>query len=170
MRLQISTLIKTYPYQVISLMPSLLADPNQRDKLFSKAPFAQRLLSEDNLIIRIESLETAKAQATKISSAWTPEQIIEGLGLFVAMVLRGRRPASLFLSGGDTASTVLGAIGANGIRLGREIVPGVAKGMIIGDLMDGLPVVTKAGAFGQEDTLVKVHEYWLKKDKEQYGC
>jgi len=170
MRLQISTLIKTYPYQVISLMPSLLADPKERDKLFSKVSFAERLLSEDNLIIKIESLETAEAQAAKNSSAWTPEQIVEGLGLFVAMVLRGRRPASLFLSGGDTASTVLGAIGANGIRLGREIVPGVAKGMIIGDLMDGLPVVTKAGAFGQENTLVKVHEYWFKKDKERYDC
>jgi uncharacterized protein YgbK (DUF1537 family) len=40
--------------------------------------------------------------------------------------------------------------------------------MIIGDLMDGLPIVTKAGAFGQEDTLIRVHEYWLKKDKERY--
>ena len=168
MRLQISALIKTYPYQVISLMPNLLADPNERDELFSKVPFAQRHLSEHNLIIKIESLETAEAQAAKTSSAWTPEQIIEGLGLFLAAVLRGRRPASLFLSGGDTASSVLGAISANGIRLGREILPGVAKGMIIGDLMDGLPVVTKAGAFGQEDTLVRVHEYWLKKEKERY--
>jgi len=164
MRLQISALTKTYPYQVIPLMPSLLADQDQRDKLFSQAPFARRLLSENNVIIKIGPSETGE---TKTSSAWGPEQIVEGLGLFVAMVLEGSRPASLFLSGGDTASAVLAAIGATGIRLLREIVPGVAEGRIIGGPVDGLPVVTKAGAFGKGDTLIKVHEYWLEKGKEK---
>ncbi|UCF72163.1 MAG: four-carbon acid sugar kinase family protein [Deltaproteobacteria bacterium] len=165
MRLQIVTLVKTYLYQVISLMPSLLADSKGRDNLSLKASLAQRLLSENNLIIKIGSSETA--EAAKISSAWTPEQIVQGLGLLVATVLKGKRPASLFLSGGDTASAVLTAIGAKGIQLRREIVPGVPKGTIIGDLMDGLPVVTKAGAFGGDDTLIAVHEYWLKKGKEK---
>jgi len=170
MRLQILTLVRTYPYQVISLMPNLLADPGQRDRLLSKVPLAQRLLSENDLVIKIEPSETVKAQEAKPVSAWTPEQIIEGLGLFVAMVVKGKSPASLFLSGGDTATAVLVAIGASGIRLRREIVPGVATGTIIGALMDGLPVVTKAGAFGKEDTLLAVHEYWLKTTKERYDC
>jgi len=34
--------------------------------------------------------------------------------------------------------------------------------VIIGGLQDGLPVVTKAGAFGQKDTLIAVHEKWQK--------
>lgn len=158
MRRQISVLVKTSPFEVIALMPSLLADPGQRGELATKASCAQRLLSDKNVVIKIGGAKT--------SSVWSPEQIAEGLGLLVAVVLKGIRPASLFLSGGDTATAVLAGIGATGIRLLGEIVPGVAEGRIIGNFMDGLPVVTKAGAFGKEDTLVAVHEYWLRKGKE----
>jgi uncharacterized protein YgbK (DUF1537 family) len=140
-------------------MPSLLADPGQRGELATKASCVQRLLSDKNVVIKIGGAKT--------SSVWSPEQIAEGLGLLVAAVLKGIRPASLFLSGGDTATAVLAGIGATGIRLLGEIVPGVAEGRIIGNFMDGLPVVTKAGAFGKEDTLVAVHEYWLRKGKER---
>ncbi len=167
MRLQISALIKAAPYQLISLMPDLLADPDRRDELLVKVAAAQGLLSGNNVIIKIGSPETAGRQGPETPSAWRPEQIVEGLGLFVAMILKGSRPARLFLSGGDTASAVLAAIGATGIRLLREIVPGVAGGRVIGDFMDGLPVVTKAGAFGKEDTLIAVHRYWLGGDKEK---
>ena len=162
MRDQISALIKAHPYQVIPLMPSLLADQDHRDKLLSQVPFARRVLWENNVIMKIGPSETGRANTL---SAGGPEQIVEGLGLFVAKVLEGSRPASLFLSGGDTASAVLTAIGATGIRLLREIVPGVAEGRIIRGPMDGLPVVTKAGAFGKGDTLIKVHEYWSQKGK-----
>lgn len=73
------------------------------------------------------------------------------------------KPASLFLTGGDTANAVLNTFGAKGIRLVGEIVPGMGQGMLIGGPIDGLPVVTKAGAFGKSDTLVALHEYWMNK-------
>lgn len=61
--------------------------------------------------------------------------------------------------GGDTAQSSLRAVGSAGIVLHDEPLPGVPAGSIDGGLLDGVRVVTKAGAFGQEDVLVKVIDY-----------
>ncbi len=84
--------------------------------------------------------------------------MIEGLGRFLSAVLTEIRPGFLFLTGGDTADAVLSAVGAEGIRILGEVVTGVVRGTLIGGPLDGLPVVTKAGAFGRDDTLVILHE------------
>jgi uncharacterized protein YgbK (DUF1537 family) len=165
--LQISALLEAYPYQVISLPTSLLLDSSQRDDLLLNANHAQRILSRNNLIVRVGTGETTEAAITRKPSIRKAEGIVQGLGLFVAEVLKGTTPASLFLSGGDTATAVLGAIGAQGIRLQGEIVSGMAQGILIGGLMDGGPVVTKAGAFGRRETLVALHEYWSKRGQEK---
>ena len=70
--------------------------------------------------------------------------------------IAGARPSALVVSGGDTASLVLRAMGACAIELIAEIVPGVPLGVIRGGGFDGLPAVTKSGGFGDRDTLVKV--------------
>jgi D-threonate/D-erythronate kinase len=58
----------------------------------------------------------------------------------------------LFCTGGETARALLDAAGAAGIRLLGEVEPGVPLGTAVG--WRDLPVVTKAGAFGTERTLV----------------
>jgi uncharacterized protein YgbK (DUF1537 family) len=163
-RLQVLTLLETYTYEVISLWPGLLADETQRERLLSRARLAHRVLSEKDVIIRIDDPETLDPEKVDNSSAWTAGQIVNGLGLFTASLLTQTRPVSLFLTGGDTANAVFKTIGAKGIRLFGEIVPGMVHGTIIAiaGLIDGLPVVTKAGAFGNQDALVVLHEYWRK--------
>ncbi|MGB7920385.1 MAG: four-carbon acid sugar kinase family protein [Desulfobacterales bacterium] len=74
-----------------------------------------------------------------------------------AAIVSCRRPDGLFLSGGDTAAAVLGAIKASGVRLQVEMLPGVIRGTVIGGAGDGLPVITKAGAFGEPDTLLQLY-------------
>jgi uncharacterized protein YgbK (DUF1537 family) len=74
-----------------------------------------------------------------------------------AAIVRHLRPDGLFLSGGDTAAAVLGAIEASGVRLQIEILPGVIRGTVLGGADDGLPVITKAGAFGEPDTLLQLY-------------
>jgi uncharacterized protein YgbK (DUF1537 family) len=162
--LQIAALIKASTYKLISLSPDLLADPIQRDELLSKAALASSALSGGNLIITTEGSDIATDESDKRPGNRSPQKIAEGLGIFVATLLKGRRPATLFLTGGDTASSVLEATGAQGVRLQQEIVPGMPQGTIIGGLVDGLDVVTKAGAFGREDALVSLHEYWMKRN------
>jgi 4-hydroxythreonine-4-phosphate dehydrogenase len=54
-------------------------------------------------------------------------------------------------TGGDVARAVLAALGATGLRLEGEVEPGVPLG--VADSAPPLPVVTKAGAFGDPLTL-----------------
>lgn len=63
------------------------------------------------------------------------------------------RFGGLFLTGGETARALLNAAGAAGIRLFGEVEPGVPLGTAEG--WGDLPVITKAGAFGNAGTLVR---------------
>lgn len=59
----------------------------------------------------------------------------------------------LLLTGGDTAIQVLQALHAKTLRLIGEVLPGIPQGQILGGAAEGLPVVTKSGAFGAPDAL-----------------
>ena len=61
--------------------------------------------------------------------------------------------AGLVLSGGESAAAVLDALGACAVDLTGELEPGVPLGRIVGGRADGLPVVLKAGGFGDRGTL-----------------
>lgn len=70
-----------------------------------------------------------------------------------------RRVGSVIATGGETARAVFGLAGITGIRLVGEIEPGVPMGVAAGlPEMLPLPVVTKAGAFGDPGTLVRCAE------------
>jgi uncharacterized protein YgbK (DUF1537 family) len=63
---------------------------------------------------------------------------------------------ALVATGGDTACALLESLGVHGIRLLDEIEPGVPLGLTLGRL--SIPVVTKAGAFGDAGTLQRCLE------------
>ena len=65
-------------------------------------------------------------------------------------------PRANILVGGDTALKVYEQCGAQGIRILGDVEPGIPWGRWIGGRMDGLPLVTKAGGFGNPDTLCKI--------------
>ena len=70
------------------------------------------------------------------------------------------KASALVLSGGASASTVCRALEATEIELEGQIVPGVPWGRLRGGLLDGILVATKSGAFGSEDTLVRVADFF----------
>ena len=65
---------------------------------------------------------------------------------------------ALVLFGGDTALSVLEYLGMDGIEIDGEITKGVVMGRLIGGRWHGLRLVTKAGAFGKENTLEEIIE------------
>jgi uncharacterized protein YgbK (DUF1537 family) len=67
---------------------------------------------------------------------------------------------ALVLTGGDTAVAVSRRLGAGGIRLQGEVEAGIPVGTLIGP--EPYRVVTKAGAFGERGTLVRVVETLLE--------
>jgi uncharacterized protein YgbK (DUF1537 family) len=91
----------------------------------------------------------------------TEDRDASGAGSFVealAEVVAGLSEEGLFdalvLTGGETAVGVSRRLGAVGIRLEREMETGIPTGSLIGP--NPYRVVTKAGGFGEPDTLVKV--------------
>ena len=59
-------------------------------------------------------------------------------------------------TGGETATALLSGFGISGIRLADEIEPGVPLGLTVGKL--SVPIATKAGAFGDQFSLIRISE------------
>ena len=77
----------------------------------------------------------------------------------LAKILADPRVRGIILTGGDTADLVVRALGAHGIMLAREILPGMPWGKLIGGPAAGKPVATKAGGFGKPDALAMMAGY-----------
>lgn len=63
------------------------------------------------------------------------------------------RVAGLVATGGSTVRALCERWAVNGIDLVRETAPGIPLGILSGGPHDGLPIITKAGAFGEVSTL-----------------
>ncbi|MCD6287345.1 MAG: four-carbon acid sugar kinase family protein [Anaerolineae bacterium] len=86
-------------------------------------------------------------------------QLVSRLAEAVAGLLVAHDLAGLVLTGGDAAIAVGRALGATAIRLRGEVERGVPWGCLVGGGWEGLPVVTKAGGFGNEHTLLSAVEF-----------
>lgn len=60
------------------------------------------------------------------------------------------RPGTLIVAGGETLRAVCDALGAEGLVATGLVMPGVPRSVLQGGVWDGLPVVSKSGAFGTD--------------------
>jgi D-threonate/D-erythronate kinase len=85
---------------------------------------------------RVASSESVLGELAEVAALLSEEGLFEGL----------------VLTGGATAVGVARRLGASGIRLEGEVETGVPMGVLAGPRP--YPIVTKAGGFGEPDTLV----------------
>lgn len=78
------------------------------------------------------------------------------LGQLALQVIDNTQIGALFLTGGDIATAVAQALGASGYRIQGEVAPCIPWGTLINSEIDDLPVITKAGGFGVETTLMDI--------------
>ncbi|MGA7669628.1 MAG: four-carbon acid sugar kinase family protein [Nitrolancea sp.] len=69
-------------------------------------------------------------------------------------LLRRVQAGGLVLTGGDVASATCRELGIRAIDLFGEVQPGIPYGVLRGGGADMMPVVTKAGGFGDADAIV----------------
>jgi uncharacterized protein YgbK (DUF1537 family) len=113
--------------------------------LGAAAEIAAALEAGRDVLVRIpEELELDPARSAALAQA---------LGHLAQ--LHAFRIGGLIATGGDSARAALTSLGAKGLYLVRELEPGVPLG--IADCERPIPVVTKSGAFGDRDTLVRCH-------------
>lgn len=65
----------------------------------------------------------------------------------------------LILVGGDTSVEVCRSLHTTQIRLLEEVQSGTPAGLLADGPLRGMPVITKSGAFGDEDTLLHTWKY-----------
>jgi D-threonate/D-erythronate kinase len=166
-RLQVDALAGAYPYTALCLDPGVLTGRGQDRFRLEKIDAARRILPHGHLLITVGSGRGKGEQADAADWRRTAESIVKALGQLVAGILRAVRPGLLFLTGGDTADAVLTAVEVDRVEIIGEIIAGVVEGTLAGGALEGLRVVTKAGAFGQKETLVHLHEIWQERYEEK---
>lgn len=67
---------------------------------------------------------------------------------FTGVVAGVPRPGTLLVAGGETLKALCLALGAERLDVTGEIVPGLPRSTLHGGRWDGLPIVSKSGAFG----------------------
>lgn len=80
-------------------------------------------------------------------------------------VLEIKTPAGLYLSGGDVALAVARGLGASGFQIHGQVAGCVPWGHLL-NARHNLLVMTKAGGFGDENTLVEVIRFIEEKSSE----
>lgn len=81
------------------------------------------------------------------------ERLSQRLGVITLRIIEQARIGGLFLTGGDIATAVASALGAEGYRIQSEVAPCIPCGTFVNSEIDDLPVITKAGGFGSDSTL-----------------
>ena len=81
-------------------------------------------------------------------------QLCQALAVLIAPL--AGHVGALIATGGETARAILCAMGSTQLRLAGEIEPGVPLSLATGT--GAIPVITKAGAFGARETLLRCYE------------
>ncbi|WP_371379304.1 four-carbon acid sugar kinase family protein [Sporomusa aerivorans] len=104
-----------------------------------------------------DAIDKAMAVGAKLgmSGVEVSNTIAEILGWLGSTLLAQQEVAGAVLTGGDTAVSVCRALGVTGIRVIEEVAPAIPLGEMKTATGKTLRVVTKAGAFGDADALLK---------------
>jgi len=156
--------------RVVRLDVAALTDSAARERARIVSELRRQAGETDHLILTAFGAEAGPQPAAAGKSPREleslSERLVRCLAGAAAEFLEGNRVAGLILTGGDTAIHVIRAVGARGLRLERELEAGIPATRLIGGALHGLPVVTKAGAFGDERTLVRSARYLAAQPRE----
>jgi uncharacterized protein YgbK (DUF1537 family) len=146
-RLQAKTLIESHLVQHVMISPEALfsgqCNPEWQQ---AKNQLAQALRAEKDTLLELKlsadpNLGRGAELAGRLAELVTDAR--EGFGAIVA-------------TGGDTIYALLTQLGVHSVRLLDEVEPGVPLGFTVGAI--AIPVVTKAGAFGDALSLRRAVE------------
>ncbi|MDF7630928.1 four-carbon acid sugar kinase family protein [Erwiniaceae bacterium L1_55_4] len=104
-------------------------------------------------------------QQHQVSRQELGERICHFLAQLTHNVCRHALPAGLYLSGGDVAIAVAQALGAKGFQIQGLVAGCVPHGVLLNSELH-LPVMTKAGGFGDENTLIEAIRFIEEKSSE----
>lgn len=104
-----------------------------------------------------QTIEAGKRRG--LNSEEIGSHIAAGLAETAAAVVTTEPPSGLFYTGGDVAIEGLSSLDATIVRLlGRSISTGIPVGRLVDGVSPGIPLITKAGGFGDEEAIINCLE------------
>jgi 4-hydroxythreonine-4-phosphate dehydrogenase len=140
-RLQARTLVQSGLVRHVTVAPSTLFDGSCTQAWQERSEqLAQYLAAKEDVLLELELTANPNLTCgTKLAAKLA--EFIAGAGKFGGIVA----------TGGDTVYALLSKLGVHSIRLLDEVEPGIPLGQTVGAVC--IPVVTKAGAFGDAHSL-----------------
>lgn len=130
-------------------------------RLQNDCPVVLTAATDDETVER--TLAAGREQG--LTDAEIRNQVAAGLAAAATDVLRKETPSGLLLTGGDIAVAVIRALGATAITLtGEEVEAGIPIGTFVDGSTAGMPLITKAGGFGSEETIVNCLDVLTRTD------
>jgi uncharacterized protein YgbK (DUF1537 family) len=140
-RLQARTLVQAGLVRHVVISPATLMEgPSTQAWQERSNQLAQHLKAKEDVLLELElTANPDLACGTKLAAKLA--HFVTGAGSF----------GSIIATGGDTVYALLSKLGVHSIRLLDEVEPGMPLGQTVGAV--SIPVVTKAGAFGDAHSL-----------------
>jgi len=123
---------------------------------------AVSIINSGQDVIIVSSVSLDRAEMDKIDIAarecgmtrvQVSKIVLKYMGRIMAGVMERVQISGIFVTGGDTTMGFLSEVGATGLRIVSEVLIGIPMTRIVGGKYDNTKVITKAGAFGQNDAL-----------------
>lgn len=158
---QIKTLTAFSSVKVIKMNSEEIINGKSDEELSRVADESKKALHEAKIpVVAIDSLlESRKEIYDQEISSENAKKVAKSFGIVAKKIVSDKLIKAMVVTGGDVAINVFDAIGAKGIILENEILPGIPVGRLIGGEFDGLNVVTKAGGFGDKDSFINIVNY-----------
>jgi uncharacterized protein YgbK (DUF1537 family) len=169
---QIATLLTQRAVEIVDVdIRQLFQQPAwpDRDRWIEQA--ASALRAGRHTVIRTCQHESQRheiehlSQQHSVARQQLGEAISQLLGEMTHSLCRTQLPHALYLSGGDVAIAVAQALGASGFKIQGLVAGCVPHGVLLNSEFT-LPVMTKAGGFGDENTLVAAIGFIEEKSSE----
>jgi len=155
---------------VVELDPVTLLTETQVDEASSRA--ADRLSSGQPVVLTAatdrETVDRTVGAGRErgLGSEEIRDRVASGLAATAATTVESELPSGLFYTGGDVAVAGLRSLDATTVTLTADAIE---AGIPIGHLADGIspgtPLITKAGGFGSEATIVNCLERLCRDDE-----
>lgn len=148
-RAQVAQALSAYEREANVLAPlpgSRIADRRWRQRLVAQLAVAGLA------IVTPPPLSGSAAGAPTLA----PDKMARALAASAFALVSTGAAKALVVSGGDVAAAVCAALRVEWIALVDQIFPGAPSGVVCGGPAAGLPLVTKSGAHGPPDGLVRI--------------
>jgi len=122
-----------------------------------------RLAGSKDPILKIQEL----GKQLGMSPLQVADRLLLVLSESFKRIAARQKLVGLILVGGDTSIRIMNAVGAKGVSVEDEVLPGVPAGRILGGKYEGMRMVTKAGGFGDRYALVKIMRYMKSNERFQ---